>query len=410
MNRVFYLFFILLLNTNLLAQNVGIGTTTPTNKLSVAGNADVSGSMGIGITLPATSAKVDISSTTQGFLPPRMTYAQRNAIISPATGLIIFCTDCANGEMQYYNGSNWMQMTVLLGSVPFVAPTITTTTVSSITTSTATAGGNINSDGGALVTSRGVCWSALPNPTINLSTKTSDGVGTGVFVSNITSLLPNTTYHVRAYATNSVGTTYGGDSTFTTAQTFANLPSVTICSQIWTSKNLDVSTYRNGDNIPQVTDPSVWHSLTTGAWCWYNNDSATFASTYGKLYNWYAVNDPRGLAPQGWHVPNDAEWSTLSTCLGGDAVAGGKMKETGTAHWTSPNTGAVNSSGFAGLPYAFRLYSGTFNFLGLYGYFWSSTQYNATDTWCRFLSYNSIDLGRDLNSMTDGLSVRCIRD
>src|ERR1035437_4904310 len=129
-----------------------------------------------------------------------------------------------------------------------------------------------------------------------------------------------------------------------------SIPSVTICTQSWMLKNLDVSTYRNGDLIPEVTDGSAWSALTAGAWCWYNNDSATNASTYGKLYNWYAVNDPRGLAPTGWHVPSDAEWTTLSTCLGGNAVAGGAMKETGTTHWTSPNTGATNSSGFTGLP------------------------------------------------------------
>ena len=107
------------------------------------------------------------------------------------------------------------------------------------------------------------------------------------------------------------------------------IPSITICNQVWMLKNLDVSTYRNGDPIPQVTDPTTWVGLTTGAWCYYNNDPANGA-IYGKLYNWYAVNDPRGLAPTGWHVPSDAEWTELSTCL--DAISptgnvGGKMKE-----------------------------------------------------------------------------------
>src|SRR5450759_3473794 len=133
------------------------------------------------------------------------------------------------------------------------------------------------------------------------------------------------------------------------------IPSVTICTQVWMLKNLDVSTYRNGDLIPKVTDPTAWSALTTGAWCWCSNDSATNASTYGKLYNRYAVNDPRGLPPTGWHVPSDAEWNTLITCLGGDPfVAGGAMKETGTTHWQSPNTDATNSSGFTGLPGGLR--------------------------------------------------------
>src|ERR1035437_8570614 len=128
-----------------------------------------------------------------------------------------------------------------------------------------------------------------------------------------------------------------------------SIPSVTICTQVWMLKNLDVSTYRNGDLIPKVTTTTAWDALTTGAWRWCNNDPA-MGVIYGKLYNWYVVNDPRGLAPTGWHVPSDAEWTTLSTCLGGYAVAGGAMKETGTTHWTSPNTGATNSSGFTGLP------------------------------------------------------------
>ena len=124
---------------------------------------------------------------------------------------------------------------------------------------------------------------------------------------------------------------------------------VTICNQTWTKSNLNVSKYRNGDFIPQVTDPTAWANLTTGAWCYYNDDPANGA-VYGKLYNWHAVNDPRGLAPQGWHIPSDIELTTLTNCLGGESIAGGQMKESGFAHWLSPNTDATNSSGFTGLP------------------------------------------------------------
>ena len=136
--------------------------------------------------------------------------------------------------------------------------------------------------------------------------------------------------------------------------TFRPSNEVTICNQVWATRNLDVTTYRNGDPIPQVTDIGQWGTLTTGAWCYYNNDPANGA-TYGKLYNWYAVNDPRGLAPAGWHVPSDSEWTTLTDCLGGVSIAGGEMKatgamETGTGLWFAPNVGANNSSGFTGLP------------------------------------------------------------
>ena len=187
-------------------------------------------------------------------------------------------------------------------------------------------------------------------------------------------------------------------------------PVTYICNQLWMTKNLDVSKYRNGDPIPQVTDLTVWANLTIGAWCWYNNDSATYASTYGKLYNWYAVNDSRGLAPFGWHIHSDAEWSTLSTCLGGDIVAGGKMKETGSIHWNSPNSGATNSSGFAGLPGGTRNGSGTFYNLGYYGNFWSSTESNTNNAWGRSLDYNDSGLYRGGYNKIYGWSVRCLRD
>jgi hypothetical protein len=161
-------------------------------------------------------------------------------------------------------------------------PTVTTTAISSILNTTATSGGNVSSDGGASVNFRGVCWSTTANPTIALSTKTVDGTGTGAFISSITGLTANTTYYIRAYATNSVGTAYGTQQTFTTASAVV-LPSITIGEQVWTSQNLSVARYRNGDIIPQVTDATLWGNLTTGAWCWYNNDSANYAATYGRL-------------------------------------------------------------------------------------------------------------------------------
>jgi uncharacterized protein (TIGR02145 family) len=242
-------------------------------------------------------------------------------------------------------------------------PTLTTTAVSAITATTATSGGNITNDNGATITARGICWSTTANPTIALTTKTNNGTGTGVFTSSITGLAASTLYYVRAYATNSAGTAYGTQQTFTTASAVANLPRVTIGTQVWTTQNLSVARYRNGDIIPQVTDQTQWAALTTGAWCWYNNDSATYAATYGRLYNWYAVNDARGLAPQGFHIPTDAEWNKLVKYLDAGAdttcancnqstIAGGSMKR--TTGWNAPNIGASNSSGFAGLPGGYR--------------------------------------------------------
>jgi uncharacterized protein (TIGR02145 family) len=159
----------------------------------------------------------------------------------------------------------------------------------------------------------------------------------------------------------------------------APIPNVTIGSQVWSSTNLDVTTYRDGTPIPQVTDPTQWAGLTTGAWCYYANNS-TNGTTFGKLYNWYAVagihdTDPNTpnkiLAPTGWHVPSDAEWTSLITFLGGSSVAGGKMKSTNTL-WQSPNTGANNESGFTGIPGGLRYYlDGVYFDLGGAGNWWS---------------------------------------
>ncbi len=142
-------------------------------------------------------------------------------------------------------------------------------------------------------------------------------------------------------------------------------PIVTIGSQVWMLKNLDVDHYRNGDPIPQATDPTAWKALTTGAWCWYNNDPA-MGVIYGKLYNWHAVNDPRGLAPAGWHVAADSEWTSLTAFLV-ETGAGGRLKEAGTAHWLDPNVEASNSSGFTALPGGWRAASGTFEGLKFIG-------------------------------------------
>ena len=194
-----------------------------------------------------------------------------------------------------------------------------------------------------------------------------------------------------------------------------NAGTVAIGSQTWMLKNLDVDHYRNGDVIPQVTDPTAWSNLTTGAWCYYNNDPAN-GTVYGKLYNWYAVNDPRGLAPTGWHVPTDAEWSTLINCLdptanGGDTpnVAGDKMKA--TTLWT-PYSGITNtnSSGFTGLPGGCRYENGAFYGFGTNDDLWSSSEYSAAYAWVRNLYYDGSDANGYYSGKTDGFSVRCLRD
>jgi len=182
---------------------------------------------------------------------------------------------------------------------------------------------------------------------------------------------------------------------------------VTIGKQVWTSKNLDVSTYRNGDEIRQVQDANAWANLTTSAWCYYNNDPGN-GSKYGKLYNWYAVNDPRGLAPKGYHIPTDAEWTQLSDYLGGVSKAGTKMKS--TSGWSNDGNG-TNRSSFSGLPGGFRDVDGAFLDFGFFGYWWSSSEYGTGSAWYRYLSYNYGNVDRDYDYFKKvGFSVRCLRD
>jgi uncharacterized protein (TIGR02145 family) len=270
-------------------------------------NTIISGKLVVGtISAASNSAVLEASSTTQGFLPPRMTTTQRDAILSPATGLVIFNTTTNGLEFKSSNG--WVLLT--------------------------------------------------PSNTVSL-------------------------------------------------------PTVVIGMQQWTDKNLDVLTYRNGDIIPQVKDATAWAALTTGAWCYFNNDPANGA-IYGKIYNWYAVNDPRGLAPQGWHIATNDELETLRNTLGGSTVAGAKMKA--TTRWISPNaiyigSGATNESGFSALPGSYRDSDGKFyNFIGQEGNWWTASEYNSSNAYFYLLHKDTDSAIRGNANKKKGYSVRCVRD
>jgi uncharacterized protein (TIGR02145 family) len=239
-------------------------------------------------------------------------------------------------------------------------------------------------------------------------------------------LTAGTPYYVRAYATNSIGTGYGSEKSFTTAASTVSdidgniYQTVTIGTQVWMAENLKVTHYRNGAPIPNVTDGGTWSGLTTGAYCNYNNDVG-YVATYGQLYNWYAVADIRNLAPAGWHVPTDAEWKELEMYLGmsqaqADAVGyrgtdeGGKLKEAGTTHWLPPNTGATNESGFTALPGGYRYIDGSFGYgVGATALFWSSTEFNSSVAWYRYLNSGS-QVYRNYPNKQAGFSVRCVKD
>jgi uncharacterized protein (TIGR02145 family) len=184
-------------------------------------------------------------------------------------------------------------------------------------------------------------------------------------------------------------------------------PSIIINGQEWMQQNLAVTKYRNGDPIPTGYYNSTWQNTTNGVYAIYNNDAANNTS-YGKLYNWYAVNDSRGVCPTGWHVPGDAEWTILENSLGGSSVAGGKMKS--TTGYNSPNNGGTNESGFTGLPGGNRDLYGTYYYIGDYGYWWSSTESDSGRAWKRALDFNYSAVLRSHIIKTYGYSVRCVRD
>lgn len=183
---------------------------------------------------------------------------------------------------------------------------------------------------------------------------------------------------------------------------------VKIGTQVWMAENLKTTKYNNGTAIPLVTDNTTWSNFSTPAYCWYNNDAATYKNTYGALYNWHTVGTGN-LCPTGWHVPSDAEGTILETYYGGSYIAGGELKEAGYLHWLSPNTGATNTSGFTALPGGYRYDNGTFREIGNQGLWWSSTS-SYGNAWDRNLYYDMENYIRGNIPMTGGLSVRCLRD
>lgn len=356
----------------------------------------------------------DITNFSDTGLLPSTTYTYR-----------VYSYNSAGNSLTY---SNDFSLNTTSGTSTAVLPTITMPSTSSITNISAVSGGNIISDGGAPVIARGVCWSNLNDPpTIALSTKTIDGSGIGNFTSIINGLTPNTHYHVRAYATNSVGTAYSDTYYgFTTLQEPPvvsgpvvfdidgnQYQSATLCGKTFTTRNLNVSKYTDGTPIPQVTDATQWANLTTGAWCYYNNNNGT----YEKMYNWYAIagihdvaslTNPslrKKLAPEGWHIPSNAEWTDLANCLYGVNVAGGKMKQVSPL-WNGTNVAATNSSNFNGLPGGTRDHTGWFYNARVLGSWWSSNQnssfYLTIDSSMMFFQNN-------LN-VKYGCYVRCFKD
>ena len=297
---------------------------------------------------------------------------------------------------------------------PSLVPVVQTQNVTAITATSATGWGNISSNAGSAITGRGVCWNTKTKPTIANSKDTTNS-GTGKYSVAMRGLTMGTKYYVRSYATNKNGTAYGDEVTFTTlvADYDGNIyHSVTIGNQVWMLENLKVTKYRNGNVISGVTDPTTWSGLTTGAYCSYNNIS-TNKATYGNLYNWYAVNDYRDIAPTGWHVPTQAEWTTLINYLGTASVVGDLLKETGNSHWTGNYVGATNISGFTALPGGYvALQNSAYAFYGIGtdGQWWSATEVDSGNASKISLTNTSAQVVSGSGAKQSGLSIRCIKD
>jgi len=301
--------------------------------------------------------------------------------------------------------------------------TIRTYNVDHISQWSAFVNNEITWDGGAEVTSRGVCWSTDQNPT-TADTKTNDGSGTGYFVSSLINLNAGTTYYIRAYCTNSAGTTYGDQVTFATLTGGAvvlnpNLiygsitdiegnvyKTIQIGTQVWMAENLRTTKLNDNTNILLLTNDTEWSNISSPGYCWYGNNSEVFKAEYGAIYNFYSVLTGK-ICPVGWHIPSSAEWSTLTTYSGGENAAGIKLKESGNTHWESASTGATNESGFTAIPGGQRQYNGTFWMVGERALWWGSDRdWQYGFGWQVFVNY-SIAQGLYYN---DGVYIRCIMD
>ena len=330
----------------------------------------------VGVGLPAEnihpSAELEVKSTTKGFLPPRMTKAERDAIVTPAAGLLIYQTDGDlnnTAGLYFYDGAAWKNGAGATGAVG-----------SAGATGAAGKDGNVEFQNFKVSTTSDTLYLTNGNyviiPGISLSNPPTSGFGPALVDID----------------GNSYKTVYIG-------------------KQLWMAENLKVSKYNDGTIIKQYSFDPVPN--TVGAWSNYYS-SVTYDATFGKLYNWYVVSPitdgNKNVCPIGWHVPTDAEWTILTEYLGGEFVAGGKMKEIGTTNWNSPNSSATNISLFTGLPAGFQDQNGFYNSIKSIGFWWSASDSTTDSAWIRILDSNTGGVLRISESKRWGFSIRCLKD
>jgi uncharacterized protein (TIGR02145 family) len=303
---------------------------------------------------------------------------------------------------------------------------LNTSSINYITPKSAFSNGIVTFEGNPPITKRGFCWDDKPIP------DTSDNQWTvdydvqpyhAEFTHLISNLSPETTYYVRAFALSEAGISYGNELSFTTPADLSGTvgtatdvegniyKTISIGTQIWMAENLKTTKYNDGNTIPLVTDPVIWSNLTTPAYCWYDNEEATYKNLYGALYNWYVVTTGK-LCPNGWHVPSEDEWIIIDSYLGGEEVAGIKLKEAGFEHWKQiqGSRTATNESGFTSLPSGWRTSWGEFYDIGEHNFLWSSTPCGLPNASYRLHSVDCDDITSGCTTKLRGGSVRCVKD
>ncbi len=315
--------------------------------------------------------------------------------------------------------------TVSFGDTDLLPPTVSITSTTGVTYEATTIHAEVSDDGGANVTDRGIVWGTSENPGFDDS-QVQEGSGTGEFSVSLDNLDEETTYYIRAYAVNGVGTSFStqvsvttlgeSDTTGVVTDVEGNIyNTVLINGKWWMTENLRVRQYNDGTNIPTGHNDNDWIELTEGAWTYFNEDHQ-WDETYGKLYNWYATADTRGLCPEGWRLPTDDDVKELRDMYGGYLEAGGYFKETGTAEdgdglWREPNEGANNLTGFSARPGGARIHGVFFN-RETTAYFWTGDDDLEDDDFARnfIMVYDTSSLLRQIVRKHYGLSVRCMMD